>query len=785
MRLSKNLEKLKLKRVQNQKQYFRYFLRQGSFSLHYSKDMDYFVKEAYENVLKDYFEDFLPQNELVPICILANEHFATNSLCMNEALPLILVYKDIKAFHLKPMIKAFIEALNDLKFELSFKIIELKGLKNIAKDTFLSPQLRFICGSKFLFKELKNDFNNFLKENKENLAKSVLLEFKNQNIPFLKQEFHIKKDPGGLNDLRKLETLLALFKDSPKNYALYFMDEKALSKLRLASEFLLNLKSALNLNANKDDDEFLLFKLEKLAKLLHKKDQKNFKAEELLMQKTLQSRHIICLYSAFLALKIRQKYFKNEALQGFALNQNFKSLNEVLNYLNLLEDKAYEFSTEWVFVLFNLNFSKENLEKNLQIFEKFFYRKNSFCILKLLLDSGILKEFYKQFPRFLCDEMGDYSFDSQAFLTLFYFEKEEQNLETLKKLNTEERMIIKFVIILSTIRGENEVSMASIYRSYAAKFHIKAENFELGLRLFKNYDALKELVEKDDVYNPVVLLNLLSRIKDLKTLELLYILTLIRAKALGANAFFYKVLDRLFKNAKEGFSDENLLEESTKRVKKELTLKRSKIFLEQDKILQEKITHIKSNLFIIKNSFEDIVNIAKIAQNSSFKFWLENAPNLNLQLVALKDFELNIILTSLANLNLVFMSFYELFDDKIYLRFEYENIISKEQKERLIKLLNSSLKAPLKNKIKKPIIKKDELKFDLNYSKNYAKLNLNTKDQQGLIAFLMNAFKKFGLSLSAAKIQTIRQRTRNTFIFQKNEALLDKEQELITSLISE
>ena len=92
---------------------------------------------------------------------------------------------------------------------------------------------------------------------------------------------------------------------------------------------------------------------------------------------------------------------------------------------------------------------------------------------------------------------------------------------------------------------------------------------------------------------------------------------------------------------------------------------------------------------------------------------------------------------------------------------------------------------PKKNKIKKPFIKKDELKLDLNYSKNYAKLNLNTKDQQGLMAFLMNIFKILGLSLSAAKIQTIRQRTRNTFIFQKNQALLEKQQELITSLISE
>ncbi|EAK5145721.1 hypothetical protein B6842_05570, partial [Campylobacter coli] len=64
-------------------------------------------------------------------------------------------------------------------------------------------------------------------------------------------------------------------------------------------------------------------------------------------------------------------------------------------------------------------------------------------------------------------------------------------------------------------------------------------------------------------------------------------------------------------------------------------------------------------------------------------------------------------------------------------------------------------------------------------------LSLNTKDQQGLMAYMMNIFNELGLVLSAAKIQTIRQRTRNTFIFQKNENLEKNEEKLLISLISE
>lgn len=786
--LSEEIEKLKHEWVQNQKQYFKYFLKQGAFSLYFSKDMDYFIKQAYESVLRDYFKDFLPQNELIPFCVLADKQYSTNSLCVNEAVPLLFIYEDIKAYHLKPIIKALIAALNDMHLQLDCSIIELKGLKNITKNELKSTQMRFICGSKFLFKKIKQDFEEFLKQNKEPLARALLENFKNTKLPLLKQEFDIKKDFGGLNDLRKLENLLALFKDSPKNYALNFIDEKALSELRLASEFLLSLKSALNLQSEKDNDEFLLAKLDELVKLLHKKDQKNLSAKELLVQKALQSMHLLGLYANFLASKIQNKHFNQAHLENsnsLFLTRDFRNLSEALEFLELLEDKAYNFDIAFIMTLKNLSFDKEELEKALKIFERFFYRKHSFCILKLLFDSGLLKEFCKPISRFLSDEESDYSFDMQAFLTLCELEKEQENFELLKRLEDEEKMVLKLVILLSAISNENEVSMASIYRTYTLKFNIKAQNLELGLRLFKNFNALKELVEKEDIYNPMIISALLSKVENLRTLELLYVLTLIKAKALGANAFFYKALDKLFQNAKEGFEDENLLEESAKRVKKELTLKRTKIFLELDGLLQDKIIHIKSNLFIIKNSFEDIINISKLAKSNDFKFWLENEPNLNLQLIAPKGFNLGVILNSLTNLNLVYMSFFELFDDKIYLKFEYDNILSDEQKNKLVSLLNSNLQSPITNKIKKPIIKKDELKLDLNYSKIYAKLNLNTKDQQGLMAFVMDIFNVLGLNLSTAKIQTIRQRTRNTFIFQKDEAFLAKEKDLISSLISE
>lgn len=131
------------------------------------------------------------------------------------------------------------------------------------------------------------------------------------------------------------------------------------------------------------------------------------------------------------------------------------------------------------------------------------------------------------------------------------------------------------------------------------------------------------------------------------------------------------------------------------------------------------------------------------------------------------------------------MGFFELFEDKIYLKFEYSDIISDEQKESLRNLLNSKLHTKIQKKVKKPNIKKDELKLDMDYSKNYAKINLNTKDQKGLMAYVMEVLTNYDVILSAAKIQTIRERTRNVLILHKNESLQNYKEKILKSLISE
>ncbi|MBS4275682.1 GlnD domain-containing protein [Campylobacter vulpis] len=747
------------------------FLKQGSFSMYHSKQIDYFINQAFMIVLEEFFEDFLPTKELVPFCIVARDYYAKNHLCFDEPIPLLFAYKNLKIYHLKPLIKALIELLNDVGLRLDYIILENEGLAYMSEQELLNSliQMRFISGSKLLFKDSKARVNLTLKKHLNSLALNL---FKPCELAFLKQDFNIQKADGGLQDLRNLDNLLTLFKKDSFNYALSFISEKNFSELRLAGEFLLSFKSALNLQNQKDNDEFRLENAQDLANLMYKREKKNLKAKENLVQKILNSMHTISLYNAFLI-----KQIQNEFLQKKEKQYHFSSFLEALQFLNSLKDEPCELNINLVFTLKEMPFLKEENEKALELFKGFFERKHCFFILKILLDSGKLKELFKPMIRFLSNEESDYCFDVEAFVMLEEFEK--------ANLVLKENALLKLVILFSGVKEENELAKGGVFRAFCAKFKLENKELELGLKLYKNFNALKELVEKEDIYNPLIISALLSKLENLKTLELLTLLTKIKAQISHASPFFYKALDKLLINAKCGFEDANLLEESTRRVKKEQILKRTKAFLDLSPLLQDKITHIKSNLFLIKNSFEDIIKIAQIAHNQDFKFWLNTESNLSLEIICQKDFKIEYFLYALSEFNLIFMSFYELFNDKIYLKFEYENIINQTHKEKLLTLLNTNLNLSHKRKIKKPIIKKDEVKFDLNYSKTYAKLNLNTKDQQGLMAFVMNIFRGYDLHLSTAKIQTIRQRTRNSFIFEKNEALLQNQNKIINSLISE
>jgi len=81
-------------------------------------------------------------------------------------------------------------------------------------------------------------------------------------------------------------------------------------------------------------------------------------------------------------------------------------------------------------------------------------------------------------------------------------------------------------------------------------------------------------------------------------------------------------------------------------------------------------------------------------------------------------------------------------------------------------------------------ILKSEINFNLKHSKFYAELGINAKNQAGLMAYVMGVFKEFNIKIVSAKVQTIKDRTRNLFLIQKSGALDLNYKKIVNLLIN-
>ncbi len=67
-----------------------------------------------------------------------------------------------------------------------------------------------------------------------------------------------------------------------------------------------------------------------------------------------------------------------------------------------------------------------------------------------------------------------------------------------------------------------------------------------------------------------------------------------------------------------------------------------------------------------------------------------------------------------------------------------------------------------------PVIYKNELTIDCDHSKTYALMDLDCKDQKGLVAYIIGIFDEMGIDIATAKVHTLKNRAKDMFLIEKN-----------------
>ena len=794
-----------------------------NFANFLAKEYDDFIKSYLNETMREFFDEFVPQNDSFAFSVLATGKYAQTLLSANSELEILLVYKNLKGYNIKNFLKEFSEILSSSGINFYIKSVEIDEIfinyKDDLKFKSETSQVRYICGSKSLYRLVKSEIVKLKEFDKKaflNYHLKAFLPF--SSISYLAQEPNLKSGFGGIDEIYHLNCILnCLDSDiSVRSQALKVMNEKEIASFNLNVDFLLSLLTTLNLTQS--SDTFSASSVEITTNFMQTKSKKLQDNESVISQKMLSSMNNVAIYSRFIVASLCRPFFKSELSfeqRKFArLKNGFYEINGVI-YVPLhkklalienlitelleLKDVDYKFDISAIFYIKRAIITKSGLERAISEFKKIFLRKNSYAILKSLLDAQMIQilikpmEHISQLAQY--DGYHEFTVDEHSILSVKFLEnikdKFIKNLYT--ELCLEGKTMLKIVTLMHDVGkglGKDHANIgANIFRAYANKLNLSQKAVNIGVTLVKYHTLMSNVSNREDIYSQRVIFAFISKLGDKQVLKLLYILSYCVINATNErlyNAYTAKLLRELYEISLSAFSDENLLDEATRRVKKEQSIKRNSEFLALESKLQEKIFKITSNLVFIKYSASEIINLSKVADSlDATEIFINNSKNLSIQIYTKKSLNLSALLYEFAKFDLAYMEIFELFEKKFYIRLDFNQNVKKEEleitKNLALKSLNSEvLKEPLK-----PNINKDEINFELNHSKDYAKLNINAKDQRGLMAYVMSVFDRLHFQVTSARIQTVKNRTRNLFLIEKNERLESKGEEILNLLISE
>ncbi|WP_169777712.1 HD domain-containing protein [Campylobacter mucosalis] len=784
-----------------------------------TKEIDARLENAFLQTFREFFDDFMPSFESFPVCIIANAKFAQNLISIGSELEVLIVHKNVTGYNIKPFLKSLNIAFENLNLNLSIKNGEVNELFDRYKDDIKAKSslcvVRFICGSKGLYKRARDEINSLKEYKKDEFLKyhlKALSPF--DSVTTLDQEPNIKTGFGGIDEVWRLNCIISTInsENQARLSSLYF-DEKQLSQFNLNVDFLLSLRSALNLTQN--SDKFIAKSVDRVTSLLQTKSKKSLDNEGVISQKMLNSmrnlgfcvrfgavtlaRNLNISLSQKRALRLKNGLYQISNTIYAPLHKTAKSLKVFLKELNDLRDIELKFDISAIFYIKRVKFSKDETDECNDEIKRIFMRKNSFGILKALLDADVLGDLIKPLEHTIgltqYDSYHKFSVDEHSVFSVKQLENIKDNFikSLYNELCMDGKLMLKLVALLHDVGkasiGEHAVVGANIFRAYVNRLGLKSEAVNIGVTLVKYHTLMSNVANREDIYSERVIFSFISKLADKQTLKLLYILTYCVINATDEslyNSYTAKLLRELYEISLLSFDDETLLDEATRRIKKESSIRRNDEFLALPKELGEKIFQIPSNLLFIKYQTNEIIALSRWANEvKQIQIDIKNEQNLSLSIISNQKVNLSLLLYELASFDLAYMEIYELFENKNFIKLEFNKTAKNSELINLQNNIKTMLLSDKKPNVARPIISKDELHYEPNHSKEYARLNINAKDQRGLMAYVMSILQTFSISVANARIQTIKNRTRNLFLISKADDLCYNWQKILNQLISE
>ena len=113
------------------------------------------------------------------------------------------------------------------------------------------------------------------------------------------------------------------------------------------------------------------------------------------------------------------------------------------------------------------------------------------------------------------------------------------------------------------------------------------------------------------------------------------------------------------------------------------------------------------------------------------------------------------------------MEIFTLFDDVKYFKIEFMKNIDIEDIDKLHNIVENAFDMEQKVEVRKVALANNEIIIDCKHSLVHAEIKVKTKNQRGLLAYIMDCFETLEINVVTAKIYSTKHKVRDSFLIEK------------------
>jgi [protein-PII] uridylyltransferase len=778
------------------------------FFVQHTKKIDKFLIVLYKYILRKYFGAYLPMGSSIPITLIALGSYGREQLCIYSDIDLMVLYDNVPGYNIKPLIEEFITIAWDCGLKLGSRVHELHDVEqSVKEDVTIKTSMiesRMIYGSKHLWFGFQSVLNRIRKTHQHTFMQEKLEEHKQRLLKYpLKMEPNIKDGYGGMRESNMLFWLCNVVYnvDDIKQLIDVLFSEEEYKKYRIALEFIFQVRSVLHGIANKKQDQVNFDLLPELSDKLGFKDKPRATKERQTMTRLFNALHAIHFFTTVMTQKlIRQtlantksikklkavRFKKNHYIIENKLYTSFHQkpieLSLFLKELLDLPMSVKKFDRSYIYYASKIQHPNKQTHEHKTLIRKLLFKPNLYAIIKLLYNSSLFQTIIPtakkmiNLPQF--DGYHQQPVDIHSIHTLKNIDHIDDRFvkNIYEELTPNQKGMVRIAALFHDIgkgrKTDHHITGEKLFKNMAKAYAFGAKEMMLIAQLIRYHNLMSMVATNEDIYSQKVILAFTANLKTKLALDMLYVVTYADISAVGKhiyNSSTASLLKELYLQSLPAFDNEELLNESARRVAKINSIKRLSAYKELSGVMKKKISYIASNQIFLQLKASDILDLsvrAKTVETYSYK--IINDETLTLRIIRAIPLNLGYLLGKLEFLNIASMRIFKLFDDKKCFEVTFSEKVDEGDLMFIEEIIQNSFDMSKTTKLAHIDIKKEEIEIDCNHTQQLASLKIKTKDQRGLLAYIAKIFDDFNIEIESAKIYTSRGKARDLFLIEKN-----------------